>query len=96
MKIGENMRIKALKKIAGDVVEAYVHSNSKLASVVVAKAGVDAEKVKQVAMHVVATGPIVLSPKDISDEAVAKEREIALAQMKEDPKNEAKTRRNFW
>ena len=90
LKIGENMRIKALKKIAGDVVEAYVHSNSKLASVVVAKAGVDAEKVKQVAMHVVATGPIVLSPKDISDEAVAKEREIALAQMKEDPKNEGK------
>ena len=41
-------------------------------------------------MHVVATNPTVLSPSDISDEIVAKEKDIQLAIMKEDPKNAGK------
>jgi elongation factor Ts len=38
LKIGENMRILALTKIEGEVVESYVHSNNKLAAIIVAKA----------------------------------------------------------
>jgi len=90
LKIGENMRILALTKITGEVVAAYVHSNNKLGAVVVAKAGTDVEKVKQIAMHVVASNPLVLSPNDVDADAVAKEKEIALAQMQEDPKNAGK------
>ncbi len=41
-------------------------------------------------MHVVASNPQVLSPSDISEEAVNKEKEIQLAIMKEDPKNAGK------
>jgi elongation factor Ts len=90
LKVGENMVIKALTRIEGDVIASYVHSNYKNGAVLVAKAGTDADKLKQVAMHVVATNPTVLSPSDISDEVVAKEKEIQLAIMKEDPKNAGK------
>ena len=90
LKVGENMVIQALTKIEGDVVASYVHSNFKNGSVVVAKSGTDADKLKQVAMHVVASNPQVTSPSDISDEIVAKEKEIQLEIMKQDPKNAGK------
>ncbi len=87
LKVGENMQIRTLTKISGDAIASYVHSNAKNAAVIVGKSGTDAMNLKQVAMHVVATNPQVLSPTDISDETVAKEKDIQLAIMKEDPKN---------
>lgn len=90
LKVGENMQIRALAKIEGEVIASYVHSNFKNGAVVVAKAGTDAEILKQVAMHVVASNPQVLSPSDIAEDVVAKEKEIQLAIMKEDPKNAGK------
>jgi elongation factor Ts len=90
LKVGENMVIKTLTKIEGEVVSSYVHSNFKNAAIVIAKAGTDAERLKQVAMHVVASNPQVVSPSDISDELVAKEKEIQLEIMKQDPKNAGK------
>jgi elongation factor Ts len=38
LKIGENMKIQALSKFEGDVIESYVHSNNKVAAIIVAKA----------------------------------------------------------
>ena len=91
LKVGENMQIRVLSKIEGEVIASYVHSNAKNAAVVVAKTGTDADKLKQVAMHVVASNPRVLSPSDISLEVVAKEKEIQLALMQQDPKNASKS-----
>lgn len=91
LKVGENMQIRTLTKIEGDVVASYVHSNFKNGAIVVAKAGTDANNLKQVAMHVVASNPQVLSPSDISEDTVTKEKEIQLAIMKEDPKNAGKS-----
>ena len=91
LKVGENMVITTLTRIDGDVIASYTHSNHKNAAVVVGKSGSDAEKLKQIAMHVVAMNPQFLSPSDISDEIVAKEKEIQLAMMKDDPKNAGKS-----
>lgn len=90
LKVGENMQIRTLTKIEGPVIASYVHSNFKNGSVVVAKVGTDADVLKQVAMHVVASNPQVVSPSDISDADVAKEKEIQLALMEQDPKNASK------
>lgn len=90
LKVGENMVIKALSKIEGAALASYVHSNAKNAAIVVGKEGASVEGLKQVAMHVVAMNPQVLSPNDISDEVVAKEKDVQLAIMKEDPKNAGK------
>ncbi len=90
LKVGENIRIITLTKIEGDVLASYVHSNFKNAALVVAKAGTDADKLKQVAMHVVASQPQVCRPEDVSADFIEKEKEIALAQMQQDPKNAGK------
>ncbi|PID84348.1 translation elongation factor Ts [Candidatus Gracilibacteria bacterium] len=87
LKVGENMQIKTLTKIEGTPAGVYVHSNFKNAAVVVGKSGADEEKLKQVAMHVVAMNPQVISPSDLAEEVVSKEKEIQLAIMKEDSKN---------
>ena len=91
LKVGENMEIRTLTKITGDVIASYVHSNYKNAALIVAKPGTDTDKLKQVAMHVVASAPQVISPSDISEEIVAKEKEIQLEIMKQDPKNATKS-----
>jgi translation elongation factor Ts len=57
-----------------------------LAALVVAKAGTDFEKAKQVAMHVTASNPEYLSPDDISDDVIEKEKSIQLEIMRNDSK----------
>ncbi|NUJ97670.1 translation elongation factor Ts [Candidatus Gracilibacteria bacterium] len=87
MKMGENINIKDVKIISGGKVVPYLHSNEKLAAVVVSKeTTTDDEKLKQVAMHVTATNPDVLSPADISEAVITKEKSIQLEIMKNDPK----------
>jgi len=87
LELWENMTIKVAKVIEWGKVESYVHSNGKLASVVVSKkSDTDSEKLKQVAMHVTATNPDFLSTSDISAEAVEKEKSIQMEIMKNDPK----------
>ncbi|EKD29293.1 MAG: hypothetical protein ACD_78C00454G0007 [uncultured bacterium (gcode 4)] len=90
LRVGENMKILALTKVTGEVLASYVHSNFKNAAIVVAKAGSDVDNLRQVAMHIVATQPQVLAPTDIPESVVAKEKEIQLAIMQEDPKNASK------
>jgi len=85
LEMGENLQIKDYDIIEGWAVAQYVHSNGKLAAVVVANEGWDAEKLQQVAMHVTAANPEYLSPEDISEEIVEKEKQIQLDMMKNDP-----------
>ena len=84
------MEIRTLTVIEGEVIASYVHSNFKNAAVVVGKSGVDPEKLRHVAMHVVASVPQVVSPNDIPEAVITKEKEIQLAIMQQDPKNAGK------
>lgn len=87
LKMGENINIKDVKIITGGTVGYYLHSNAKVAAVIVAKdAGIDGEKLRGVAMHATATNPDYLSPTEISEEVLAKEKSIQLDIMKNDPK----------
>lgn len=84
LEMGENLQVKDYEIVEGGISADYVHSNGKLAAVVVADSG-DETKLKQVAMHVTAANPEYLSPEDISDEVVEKEKQIQLDIMKNDP-----------
>lgn len=86
LEMGENLQLSAYKIVEGDVLAPYIHSNGKLASLVIANSGVDADKAKQVAMHVVATNPDFLRAEDISEDVLEKEKQIQLEIMKNDPK----------
>jgi len=78
-KIGENITVRRLFAVEGDVVDAYVHSNNKIAAIAVLEGG-NAETAKDVAMHVTAVNPQVVSKEDMPEDVVAKEKEIILAQ----------------
>ena len=86
LELGENLQIKDYEIIEGAAVSSYVHSNGKLAAVVVAVSGTDSDKLKQVAMHVTAANPEYLTPQEISEEVVEKEKSIQLEMMKNDEK----------
>ena len=86
LELGENLQINEYRIIEGGLAASYVHSNGKVAALVMAKAGTDEEKAKQVSMHVTASNPEYLSTDDISDEVVEKEQALQLEIMKNDPK----------
>ena len=80
-KVGENVNIRRLARIEGDVVNAYLHGN-KIGVVVVLKGG-DAELAKDIAMHVAASSPEFLLPSEVSAEAIEREKGVFL-QLNED------------
>jgi elongation factor Ts len=75
-KCGENVNIRRLTRVEGDVVGAYLHGHR--IGVLVSLKGGNAELARDIAMHVAASNPAVLNPADISDELIAKEKEIFL------------------
>lgn len=86
-KIGENISVRrvVVHKASAGVVGGYVHGNNRIAVVVSLKGG-NAELAKDVAMHVAAVNPQVVSPDQMAEEVVAKEREIYTAQAQESGK----------
>ena len=76
-KIGENLNVRRLKVVEGDVLGVYVHSNRRIGVVVVLD-GADEEAAKHVAMHVCASKPDFVHPEDVSAEAVEHERQIQI------------------
>jgi len=80
-KIGENISVRRIAARSTDsgAVGGYVHGNSRIAVWVELEGG-DAELAKDVAMHVAAVNPAVVSPSDMPAELLQKEREIFTAQ----------------
>lgn len=76
-KCGENVNIRRLARIEGDVVGAYLHGHR--IGVIVALKGGDAELARDIAMHVAASNPQLLDPSQVSAEVLEKEKEIFLA-----------------
>ncbi|MBG6506491.1 elongation factor Ts [Pseudomonas aeruginosa] len=76
-KTGEHVNIRRLPRVEGDVVGAYLHGHR--IGVVVNLKGGNPELAKDIAMHVAASNPQFLSASEVSEEAIAKEKEIFLA-----------------
>ncbi|HEY6611807.1 MAG TPA: translation elongation factor Ts [Pseudomonas sp.] len=76
-KCGENVNIRRLTRVEGDVVGSYLHGH-RIGVLVVLKGG-NAELAREIAMHVAASNPQFLSSAEVSEDAVAKEKEIFLA-----------------
>ena len=75
-KCGENVNIRRLTAVEGEVVGAYLHGHR--IGVLVSLKGGNVELARDIAMHVAASNPAVLSPADVSEELIAKEKEIFL------------------
>ena len=86
-KIGENISPRRVSSVDATVVGGYVHSNNRIA-VIVGLSGGDEALAKDVAMHVAAVNPAVVSSDQMSAEVVAAEKEIYAAQARESGKPE--------
>jgi len=79
-KVGENVQVRRLVRVDGtNRVAAYVHGG-RIGVLVETKGGND-DLGRGLAMHVAAMNPPFISPDHVPAEIVAKEKEIALAQM---------------
>jgi len=86
-KIGENISVRRIvnHRASEGVIGGYVHGNNRIAVLVALKGGSE-ELARDVAMHVAAVNPQVVSPADMPEEQVAKEREIYAAQAQDSGK----------
>jgi elongation factor Ts len=85
-KIGENIGVRRAAVVDGSgVLGGYVHGNKRIAVLVELKGG-DQDLARDVAMHVAAVNPQVVSPEHMSQEMIDKERDIFTAQAQESGK----------
>ena len=88
-KIGENLTIRRFEKISGDVVVSYIHMGGKIGVLVEAECdnASDAveEAMKNVAMQIAAMNPQYVNRNEISEDILAKEKEIVVSSALADP-----------
>ncbi|EMW2841333.1 translation elongation factor Ts [Yersinia enterocolitica] len=75
-KIGENINIRRVAALEGDVLGTYLHGAR--IGVMVAATGADEELVKHIAMHIAASKPEYVKPEDVPAEVVDREHQIQL------------------
>ena len=81
-KVGENVQVRRMARIdSGKTVGAYVHGGR--IGVLVEVEGGDADLARGLAMHIAAMNPPYISPAHVPADFVAREKEIALAQVKD-------------
>jgi len=85
LKVGEKVEVGEMAVVEGEIIGDYVHSNKKIGVLVALKGG-NQELAKDLAMHSAATNPKVISPDEVPQELVEKEREIWADQMKNEKK----------
>ncbi|SVC45771.1 uncharacterized protein METZ01_LOCUS298625 [marine metagenome] len=84
-KVGENVVVRRVESIEGEILDFYIHNNKKIASAVSLKFG-KKEIAKEIAMHVVASNPLVVRPNDLSESLVDEEKQIIKAQVSKEDK----------
>ena len=86
-KLGENIVVRRATASLdnADSSGIYLHSNNKIGTIISLKGGTE-EVAKDIAMHAAATDPMAISPSDIPEDVIEKEREIYKAQSEESGK----------
>ncbi|MEE9397324.1 MAG: translation elongation factor Ts [Methylococcales bacterium] len=86
-KLGENINVRRFEQLTCEqgIVAAYLHGNG--IGVLVQLTSDDAVLGKDIAMHIAASKPVCVEEKDVSQEAIAKEKEIFTAQAADSGKS---------
>ncbi|MGO4854845.1 translation elongation factor Ts [Phaeovulum sp. W22_SRMD_FR3] len=91
--IGENMSVRRLVRVEGDVVVTYVHNAAATdmgkIGVLVALKGADNGIGKQIAMHIAATNPASLGEADLDPALIEREKAVLTEQARESGKPDA-------
>ena len=89
--IGENIQLRRIETIdfnSSMSVGSYIHSDGKLATLVVTDSS-ESELAKDIAMHIAASNPLCKSPEDIDNEVLEREKAIFETQARESGKDES-------
>ena len=84
---GEKCELAYYARVEAPYINAYVHFNKKLGTILGFNKEVSEEVAHTIAMQATAMAPISIDVDDCPAEIVEKEKAIALEQMKQDPKN---------
>ncbi len=79
--IGEKLSVRRFAKVTGDVVTSYIHGGGRIGVIIAANGATDdaaKEAITNIAMQVAAMNPQYIGRNDISDEELAKLREITV------------------
>lgn len=79
--IGEKLSVRRFAKVTGDIVTSYIHGGGRIGVIIAANGATDdaaKEAITNIAMQVAAMNPQYISRNDISDEELAKLREITV------------------
>ena len=91
--IGENMSVRRMAKIEGDIIGTYIHTAAAdgmgKIGVLVALKGGDDVIAKQIAMHIAATNPASLSEDDLDPAVIEREKAVLTEQARESGKPDA-------
>ncbi len=88
--IGEKIGITKFERIDAPYVASYIHGANRM-GVLVGLNKEAAEAGKDLAMQIAAMNPVAVDPASVPVETVERERNIAIEQMKQDPKMAGKT-----
>lgn len=92
--IGENIKVRRFARFAENKSVAYVHAGGKIGVIVNLETELPAEKVeevgKDVAMQIAALNPRFWDKSEVTEDVLAEEKKVMLAQMANDPKMASK------
>jgi len=89
MSIGENLQIRRFQRFAENTSVAYVHAGGKIGVLVnlIVEGGIDATQIgKDIAMQIAALNPRFWDKSNVTEDVLAEEQKILVAQMDNDPK----------
>lgn len=88
LKIGEKLSVRRFKKVTGDTVASYIHGGGRIGVVVAGEGASDdaaKEALTNVAMQIAAMNPTYISRNEISEDELAKIKEITIDAALNDP-----------
>lgn len=86
-KIGENLKIRRFVKYVSDnKLEKYIHMGGKIGVIVECEGAITDDTIFDVALQIAAAKPSYVKADEVPADVIEKEKEILLAQIKNDPK----------
>ncbi|RTZ58466.1 MAG: elongation factor Ts [Gammaproteobacteria bacterium] len=85
-KLGENMGVRRFERVGGNGHPLHIYKHGAKIVVVVEMEGGDETLGRDIAMHIAASKPVCVTPEDIPQEMLDKEKEIFTAQAKDSGK----------
>lgn len=89
--IGEKIGISKFERIDAEYVASYIHGANRMGVLVGFSKAIGDEAGKDIAMQIAAMNPVAVDAASVPADVVAREKEIALDQLKNDPKMAGKT-----